>query len=59
MGDSVDPEVMAKALGMEKKEVIRQLQAMQKNWEEQQRGIRLTEIDAPTRCVQRRKCTNI
>ena len=30
---------------MEKKEVIRQLQAMQKNWEEQQRGIRLTEID--------------
>ena len=45
MGDSVDPEVMAKALGMEKKEVIRQLQAMQKNWEEQQRGIRLTEID--------------
>ena len=45
MGDSVDPDVMAKALGIEKKEVIRQLQSMQQTWEEQQRGIRLTEID--------------
>ena len=45
MGDSVDPNVMAKALGIEKTEVIEQLQIMQRTWEEQQRGIRLTEID--------------
>ena len=45
MGDSVDPDVMAKALGIEKTEVIGQLQIMQRTWEEQQRGIRLTEID--------------
>ena len=45
MGDSVDPGVIAKALEIEKSQVVDQLEKMRKAWEEEERGIRLVELD--------------
>jgi len=45
MGDSVEPEKMAAALEIDKKEVISIIENLQKKYEEEDRGIRITELD--------------
>ncbi len=45
MGDSVDPESIAKALEIEKKEVVDCLERMRVSWEQEERGIRLVELE--------------
>lgn len=45
MGNSVEPEVIAKALEVDKKQVVDQLEQMKSQWEEEQRGVRLVELD--------------
>lgn len=45
MGESVEPDKIAKALEVEKKDVVRCLEEMKQTWEEEQRGIRLLELD--------------
>lgn len=45
MGDSVEPEIIAGALKIDKKQVVEQLERMKKEWQEEGRGIRLAELD--------------
>ena len=45
LGDSVAPEKIAKAIGVEKKEVIATLEAMKTKWDEENRGVRILELD--------------
>lgn len=45
MGNSVEPEAIAKALEVDKKQVVEQLERMKEQWQEEERGIRLVELD--------------
>ena len=45
MGDSVEPGKIAKALEVDKSEVIKCLDSMMKRYEEENRGIRLMKLD--------------
>ncbi len=45
MGDSVEPDKIAKALEVDKSEVISCLDAMATKWDEEERGIRIVKLD--------------
>ncbi len=45
MGNSVEPERIAKAIGRDKKEVISCIEDMKQRWDNEGRGVRITELD--------------
>ena len=59
MGESVELEKIAGTLGLDQKKTKDLIDEMRNEWEEQKRGVTITELDGATRCAPDPKFTNI
>ena len=59
MGDSVELEKIAAAIGHDEKTTRKLIHNMMDRYEDEDRGVRIIELDNAFRCVPRKRCMSI